>query len=72
MAENTPAGEIDALQDVQKRLLRAADHLDSLASQKDVGSPERARLRVKREGVLLAESYVAESLRTSSGPTGGE
>lgn len=55
------------LTDLRDRLLAAADQLDSLASQEDVGSPERARLRGKREGVLLAESYVHEVLRSSPG-----
>lgn len=70
MSEREQSAEIALLRDVQDRLVTAAAHLALLASQEDVGTPERARLRGKQQGVLLAESYVAETIRQQNLPPG--
>lgn len=51
--------ETEALRELQQRLNAAADRLAGLID--DDFQP--TRLHGKREGVLLAESYVAEMLR---------
>ena len=53
----------EILQDLIERMDDAASVLTELAQANDVGTPERARLSGKADGVRLAASYVAEELR---------
>jgi hypothetical protein len=60
-------GAIYALRELADRLTDASNSLEQLAQTNDDISVVAARLRAKREGVLLAKSYVHEQMRLGWG-----
>lgn len=56
-------GQRAALTDLQNRTVRAINSVSALTLDHEVGSPDRARLSGKADGMRVVLSYVEEALR---------